>query len=273
MIIRKPCSLAMLYAVMALLLLSANSLAERPLRLATTTSTENSGLLKLLQPRFQQEAGIPLLISVVGSGRALQMGRAGEVDVILTHSPKAEQRFVADGYGLRRHAIMSNDFVLVGPASDSARVASSNGVNQALRRIASQQALFVSRGDNSGTHRKERKLWQQLDIDPHWQHWYQELGASMADTLAYCSEQQAYTLTDRGTWLARQHALSLALLYSGDPLLLNPYSAIAINPAKHPDTNHRGAQQFIDWLRSDRTRQLIGDFRINQQPLFKPSRH
>lgn len=243
---------------------------SQSLRLATTTSTENSGLLGLLLPQFTRDTGLSVTTSVVGSGRALQMGREGKVDVILSHSPNAEKRFVQEGYGIERQLVMTNDFVVVGPVKDPSAVGQSNSIQDALRRIAQGDTAFISRGDGSGTHRKEMALWASVPMEPHWRGWYQEFGDGMAATLAYTSRQQAYTLTDRGTWLARFPQLKLTLLYSGDPLLANPYAVIAVNPDKHPKVNHGAALTFINWLISPAVQRLIADFRVNNQPLFTP---
>lgn len=252
------------------LTLSSQVLHADTLRLATTTSTANSGLLDAILPEFQRLTGTEVQVIAVGTGAALRMGRDGDVDVLLVHAPKAEQDFVAQGYGEQRTGIMYNDFVLVGPAADPAGIRGHSDVAAAMRQIAEQQAIFISRGDDSGTHKKEKALWQQADLHPKGR-WYREAGQGMGKVLQISSETGGYTLTDRGTWLAYSSKVELELLLEGDKRLFNPYSVIQINPTRYADLNHPGAAAFRQWLVSAATQQLIADFRINNQPLFVPS--
>jgi len=242
----------------------------KPIRLATTTSTENSGLLNILMPAFEKDSGMQVHVIAVGTGKALRMGRDGDVDVMLVHAPAAEEEFVRQGHGLERHAIMYNDFVIVGPASDPVGIKGS-AVGDALQSLASGKGTFVSRGDNSGTHKKELSLWKDAGLVLEGI-WYREVGQGMGKVLQMASELQAYTLTDRGTWLALRHKLDLSLLVEGDKRLHNPYGMIAVNPKHHPDTNQRGANALIKWMISPKARKLIAAFKVDGQALFKPLR-
>lgn len=243
--------------------------SAQPLRLATTTSTENSGLLGYLLPAFEKRSGVSVHVIAVGTGKALRIARAGDVDVVMVHARPAEQRFVADGHGVRRREFMYNDFVMVGPANDPAKIAGADGVATALQRIATSGSRFVSRGDDSGTHKKELALWEMAGVKPH-RDWYVESGLSMGKVLQMASELDAYTLTDRGTWLAYRGNLELALLMQGDPPLFNPYGVIAVNPARHPHVNYAGATAFIDWLASPQGQDMIARYTVDGQALFHP---
>jgi tungstate transport system substrate-binding protein len=243
--------------------------AAQPLRLATTTSTENSGLLGYLLPAFEKHSGMSVQVIAVGTGNALRIARAGDVDVVMVHARTAEQRFVANGYGVDRREIMYNDFVVVGPGGDPAGIAESNGVVEALQRIAASGNRFVSRGDDSGTNKKELTLWQMAGVKPG-RGWYVESGLGMGKVLQMASELDAYTLTDRGTWLAYRGHLELALLLQGDPPLFNPYGVIAVNPERHPDVNYAGATALIDWLASPQGQTMIARYTVDGQVLFRP---
>ncbi len=239
------------------------------LRLATTTSTENSGLLAAILPDFEQKTGIEVHVIAVGTGKALRMGRDGDVDVVLVHARPAEEKFVAEGYGVERHPVMHNDFVIVGPADDPAGIAGSGDASSALKRIAAGQARFVSRGDDSGTHKKELSLWRAAGIVPQGR-WYLQAGQGMGKVLQMASEMQAYTMTDRGTWLAMRDKLDLKLLVEGDERLFNPYGIIAVNPARHPGVKYREANELIKWFTSEETKRKIAAFRIGGEQLFVP---
>ena len=240
------------------------------LRLATTTSTENSGLLQYLLPVFERESGCRVHVIAVGTGKALRMGRDGDVDVVLVHAPAAEQKFVDEGYGVKRIGVMYNDFVIVGPADDPASVNSSTSGIDALRKIAKSQATFISRGDDSGTNKKELSLWKDAGIQPQGD-WYREAGQGMGKVLQIAGELSAYTLTDRGTWLAYQGKSPLKIAYQGDPILFNPYGIIAVNPARYPDINNAGAQALIDWITSADGQKMIGSYMVAGSLLFTPS--
>ncbi len=239
-------------------------------RLATTTSTENSGLLNELLPRFKAATGFQVHVIVVGTGKALRMGRDGDVDLVLVHAPAAEQRFVDEGHGEQRLPVMFNDYVLVGPQEDPAGLAQAAGVADALGRIAASHSLFVSRGDDSGTHKKERALWKQADLKPAGG-WYRESGQGMGKVLQMADEMRAYTLTDRGTWLAYRDKSRLKVSYQGDEVLYNPYTIIKVSTSRYPKLNHQGAQALIAWIRGSEGQQAIAAFRKSGEQLFTPS--
>ncbi len=218
--------------------------------LATTTSTQDSGLLDVLVPAFEKQTGYVVKTISVGSGQAIALGRKGEADVLLVHSPEDEQKLVADGFGVNRRAVMHNDFVVVGPPSDPAKVRGAPSVAEGLRRIAAAGATFLSRGDSSGTHAREKGLWKATGFDPEGKPWYQQTGLGMGDTLNVAAEKAGYTLTDRGTFLARRRArpLALAVVVEKEPLLLNVYHVIEVSPARWPKVNAAGAKAFADFL-------------------------
>lgn len=259
------------YSICIVLSLFSQSIfANEPIRLATTTSTENSGLLSNILPFFEKKSGYKVHVIAVGTGKALELGRRGDVDVILVHAKNAELEFVNQGFGIKRFDVMYNDFVLVGPAEDPAQIKGKLQITQALSLIEAKNSMFISRGDNSGTHKKEKTLWQKTNLSPSG-YWYREIGQGMGKTLNIANELQAYTLVDRGTWLAYKDKVSLKLLVEGDPQLFNPYGIIAINPEKHQATNQSGANSLINWLTGSQGQQLVGNFKIAGKQLFKPS--
>ncbi|UCH53621.1 MAG: substrate-binding domain-containing protein [Pseudomonadota bacterium] len=244
--------------------------AEKPiLRLATTTSTENSGLLREILPTFEAETGYRVHVIAVGTGRALRMGRDGDVDIVLVHARADEEKFVAAGYGVERRDVMYNDFVILGPASDPAGIVGMADASLALARIAERGAPFISRGDESGTHRKEQALWQTAGQQPKGR-WYHSIGQGMEQALQMADELQAYVLTDRGTWQFLRKRLDLSVLVQGDTRLFNPYGVIAVNPARFPDANYRGALAFIEWLTSRAGQDRISAYQVNGNSLFFP---
>jgi tungstate transport system substrate-binding protein len=253
------------------LLLAAHTQAagEQALRMATTTSTENSGLFAVIQPIFEKALNIRVHLIAVGTGKALELARRGDVDVVLVHARPAEEAFIAAGYGDARHEIMYNDFVIVGPASDPAGVSGVHDVGKALQKIAAAAVVFVSRGDDSGTHKKELALWQQAGVEPVG-HWYRQVGQGMGKTLQISGEMDAYTLVDRGTWLAYRANSPLQLLVAGDPQLRNPYGIIAVSQAHYPEVNHNAAERLISWFESDQAHALIAGFRVEGEQLFYP---
>ncbi|UFS70569.1 substrate-binding domain-containing protein [Geomonas sp. RF6] len=248
--------------------------AQKTVILATTTSTQDSGLLDVLVPMFEKQTGYLVKTISVGSGQAMKMGEKGEADVLLVHSPDAEKKFMADGFGVDRQLVMHNDFVLLGPAADPARVKGSKTSADAFKKIASANALFLSRGDNSGTHAKEKGLWKGAGINPEGQKWYQQTGLGMGETLNVASEKGGYTISDRGTWLAlnKKKHLALTILVQGEPKLLNIYHVIEVNPAKWPKVNTAGAKAFGDFMLNKKTQDIIRTFGVKEfgNPLFFP---
>ena len=246
------------------------SATAAPLRLATTTSTQNSGLLDHLLPAFQARTGIEVQVIAVGTGRALRLGEAGDVDVVMVHAPQAERRFVASGAGTQRFPFMKNAFLLVGPPDDPAHLRGETDVVQALVRIARSGARFVSRGDDSGTHKKERALWQAAGLHPQGD-WYIEAGQGRGKVLQMAGELGAYTLTDQGTWLAYRDRVALEPLVGGDPRLDNPYAVIPVDPRRHPHVNHRAAMALVEWLRSPEGQRAIAAYRLHGRQAFVPT--
>lgn len=240
------------------------------IRLATTTSTDNSGLLGYLLPKFEADTGFRVHVIAVGTGKALRMGRDGDVDIMLIHAPGAEKIFINEGYDEQRYSVMYNDFVMVGPSNDSSSLGSSKDISEAMKKIADNDTLFVSRGDDSGTHKKEKSLWQTAGIIPAGK-WYREAGQGMGKVLQIAGELDAYALTDRGTWIAYESNSPLKIAFEKDPALNNPYSIIALGTKRYPDTNHAGAMALVKWIVSPAAQQLIGDFRINGKTLFIPA--
>ncbi len=241
--------------------------------LASTTSTEQSGLFGHLLPLFQRATGIAVKVVAVGSGQAIDMARRGDADVLLAHDRPAEERLVTEGFAIKRLPVMYNDFVLIGPAADPAR-ARGRDIVQALRQVRQQGALFISRGDRSGTHSAELRFWQLAQIEPAalgGAGAYRACGCGMGPALNMAASLDAYVLADRGTWLAFGNRAGLALLVEGDPRLFNPYGVMAVNPARHPHVRHAQAQQFVDWITGPAGQAAIAAFRIGGQPLFFPN--
>ncbi len=233
---------------------------QKSIILATTTSTQDSGLLDALLPVFEKKSGFLVKTIAVGSGQAIAMGARGEADVLLVHSPADEKKFMDEGSGLRRQLVMHNDFVVIGPAGDPAGIKTAAGAVEAFKKIAQAKALFISRGDKSGTHSKEKKIWESAGINPEGQSWYQQTGLGMGQTLGVAAEKKGYTLTDRGTYLAQQKTLGLPILSQGDKSLLNIYHVIEVSPQKWPKVNAAGAKAFADFLVEPATQKLIGAF-------------
>ncbi len=250
-------------------LLATAVVAGERLRLATTTSTDNSGLLAVLHPPFEQQMGVQVDVIAAGTGRALKLGENGDVDVVLVHAPAAERAFVAAGYGVKRLAVMHNDFVLLGPPADPARLRQSASVVAALQAVAEHGAVFISRGDDSGTHKKEQALWQQAGIVPAGR-WYLAAGQGMGAVLRMADDKLAYTLADRGTYLAFKTKLSLQIVRQGDADLFNPYHVIMVNPKKHPHVKYRLARRYIDFIRGEAGQAIIRQFTRTGEPLFIP---
>lgn len=236
--------------------------------LATTTSTQDSGLLDFILPHFEETYHATVEVVAVGSGEAIALGESGDADVLLVHSRNAELEFVASGNGLIRYDVMYNDFVIVGSSEDPAGIRGMTDVTAALQQIMDAGASFVSRGDNSGTHNKELALWNAMSITPEGD-WYISAGQGMGAVLGMSEELGAYTLTDRGTYLKRQmEGLTLEILVEGEPMLFNPYSVIPVHPEAHPDINAELGQAFAHWITSLETQELINSYTVNDKPLF-----
>ncbi len=250
-----------------------SSIDEKIIKLATTTSTENSGLLKYLLPKFEKDSGYTVHTIAVGTGKALRMGRDGDVDVLLVHAKKAEEKFMSEGHGEKRLGVMYNDFVIVGPKNDPAKLANIKTATKALEKIASSKSTFISRGDDSGTHKKELSLWKtaNINIKEKGGTWYREAGQGMGKVLQMAGEMEAYTITDRGTWLAYAGKLPLKIAFEGDSALFNPYGIIAVSSKKYPDLNTTGANKFIQWITSNKGQHLIGQFKVAGKVLFTPN--
>ena len=261
-----------IFAFLAGFALTATAAAEDFL-LASTTSTENSGLFAHLLPIFEARTGVKTRVIAVGTGQALRLARNGDADALLVHDAQAEKAFVAAGYGVDRRAIMYNDFVLVGPESDPAKVARGTDVAAALRKIAKHRAVFVSRGDDSGTHRAERRYWAAAGIDPTGASgtWYREAGAGMGATLNIASSMDAYAVADRATWFGFRNKGNLTILLEGDPRLFNQYGVIRVDPKRHPHVNESAARAFSDWLSSKAGQTAIAAFRVRGKQLFFPN--
>jgi tungstate transport system substrate-binding protein len=274
--IRRTCVAALLAAVAtAAAALTVPALgAEQPfIVVASTTSTEQSGLFPHLLPAFEKDTGIAVRVVAVGTGQALDIGRRGDADVVFVHDRAAEEKFIAEGEGVKRLPVMYNDFVLVGPAADPARIAGSKDILAALRKIAAAKAPFVSRADRSGTHAAELRYWKTagVDIDAAKGPWYRETGSGMGPALNTASAMDAYILADRGTWLSFRNRGTLEIVVEGDKRLFNQYGVMLVSPAKHPNVKANLGQKFVDWLLSLRGQAVIGDYKINGEQLFYPN--
>ena len=262
--------IAVIFSILAVLSAKA---VERTIILQSTTSTQNSGLFDYLLPKFTAQTGIKVNVVAVGTGQALKNGRNGDGDVLLVHAKPAEEKFIEQGYGTKRYDVMYNDFIIVGPLNDPAKLAGTKDVLLALKKIANANAIFVSRGDDSGTNKKELQLWKKtgIDISKHSGNWYRETGSGMGATLNVAAGMGAYTLTDRATWLSFKNKASLKILSQGDPLLFNQYGVILVNPAKHPTVKAKEGQTFIDWLRSKKGQDAIAAYKLKGEQLFFPN--
>lgn len=254
------------------MLLAPTTSAQQVIRMSTTTSTDNSGLLRFLLPKFESQSGIRIHVIAVGSGKALELARNGDVDLTLVHARELEDRFVAEGHGVGPRNVMVNDFLLVGPVSDPARIRGETDVLTALEKIVTRKAKFVSRGDNSGTDQREQAYWKEIRMKPSGRA-YVSAGLGMGEVLNMAGQLQAYTLTDRATYGAYRGGNDLAIAVEGDARMLNPYSIIAVNPAKYKDIKYDAAIKFIHWLTSSQGQNEIALFRVNGQQLFFPYAH
>ena len=268
-------SLVLILALcMAALFIStpASAAAQKNLILATTTSTQDTGLLDVLNPLFEKKTGFFVKTIAVGSGQAIAMGAKGEADVLLVHSSAAEKKYMAEGNGVSRKLVMHNDYVIVGPPSDPAGIKGMKSGAEAFKQIAAKGAVFMSRGDNSGTNAKEKDVWKAAGINPEGQKYYQQTGLGMGQTLAVAAEKKTYTLADRGTYLALKKNLGLDILVEGDKVLLNVYHVIDVNPAKFPKVNAPAAKAFVEFMVSKEVQDIIAKFGVDKygSPLFFP---
>jgi tungstate transport system substrate-binding protein len=240
---------------------------------ASTTSTEQSGLFSHLLPAFEKDTGIKVRVVALGTGQALDLARRGDADVVFVHDLAAEEKFLAEGFGVKRYPVMYNDFVVVGPKSDPAKVAGSKDILGALKKIADSQSTFVSRGDKSGTHAAELRYWKAagVDLDAKKGAWYKDTGSGMGPTLNTASSMNGYALTDRGTWLSFKNRGDLTILVEGDKRLFNQYGVMLVNPAKHPQVKKDLGQQFIDWLVSPKGQAAIAAYKVGGEQLFFPN--
>ena len=247
--------------------------ADKFIVVASTTSTEQSGLFGYLLPQFEKKTGIEVRVVALGTGQALDMARRGDADVVFVHDKAAEEKFVAEGHGVERKEVMYNDFILVGPKEDPAKVAGLKDITEALKKVEAAQAPFVSRGDKSGTHAAELRLWKLagIDIDKAKGPWYRDTGSGMGPALNTAASMNAYILADRGTWLSFKNRGDLSILVEGDKRLFNQYGVILVNPAKHPNVKKELGQQFIDWVVSPEGQQAIAGYQIGGQQLFFPN--
>ncbi len=237
---------------------------------ASTTSTEQSGLFSHITPKFTQATGIEVRVVAVGTGQAFAIARAGDADILFVHDTVGEEQFVAQGYGVERRDVMYNDFVIIGPAADPAGIADAATAVDAVQRIATVEAAFASRGDDSGTHRAEQRLWQRAGVEPAGR-WYRSLGSGMGPTLNTAAGMDAYVVADRGTWLNFHNRQNLVILFEGDPVLFNPYASVLINPERHPHIRHELALKWHKWLLSEEGQAAIAGFEIDGEPLFFPN--
>jgi tungstate transport system substrate-binding protein len=251
----------------------ASAADDKYITVASTTSTEASGLFGHILPMFTDETGIEVRVVAVGTGQAIDLARRGDADVLFVHHKPSEEEFVAAGFGVERHDVMYNDFVIVGPKSDPAGIEGMTSATQALDRIARAEAPFASRGDDSGTHKKELGLWQEAGVDATKAtgDWYRETGSGMGATLNTAAGMDAYALADRGTWLGFDNKQNLAILVEGDPRLFNQYGIILVSPEKHPHVKEEVGRTFIDWVLSDEGQEALGEFRIKGQQAFFPN--
>ncbi|MCB1785918.1 MAG: substrate-binding domain-containing protein [Gammaproteobacteria bacterium] len=247
--------------------------ADKSILLQSTTSTANSGLYDYILPMFTDKTGIRVNVVAVGTGQAIKNAQNGDGDVLLVHAKPAEEKFVAEGYGVERFDVMYNDFIIVGPPSDPAGVAGTQDAVAALKKIADGQAIFASRGDNSGTNKKEIALWKETGVDPKTGSgaWYRETGSGMGATLNAAVGMGAYTLTDRGTWISFKNKGDYQIAVEGDENLFNQYGVILVNPAKHPNVKQAEGQAFIDWILSDAGQNAIASYKLDGQQLFFPN--
>ena len=262
-------SIVILVGVALLLALAVGVHAETRLRMSTTTSTQNSGLLDVLLPPFEKANNCKVDVIAVGTGKALKLGSRGDVDVVFVHARKAEDKFVADGFGVDRKDVMHNDFVILGPKSDPDGLKKAKTAVEAFKLLAQGKADFISRGDDSGTNKKEKQLWKAAGITPKGK-WYIEAGQGMGAVLMMAFNKKAYTLADRGTYIAYEDKIDLVIVFQGDKALYNPYGIIAVNPKKFPKVNFKLAKKFIDYVTGPEGQKIIGNYKKKGKQLFFP---
>jgi len=273
MLLQRKTVLALVAAIGAAFFSVHTIAQEKSIVVASTTSTQDSGLFEYLLPIFQQKTGIAVRVIAQGTGQALDTGRRGDADVVFVHAKSAEEKFLAEGQGVKRNPVMYNDFVLIGPKSDPAGI-KGNDIAAALKKIKEKQASFVSRGDRSGTHIAELALWNRdagIDIDKEKGAWYKSIGQGMGAALNMASASNAYVLSDRGTWLSFKNRGDLQILVEGDKRLFNQYGVILVNPEKHPTVKKDLGQEFIDWLLSPEGQRAIANYKVNGEQLFYPN--
>ncbi len=262
-----------LLAALSCALISVAQAADSFITVASTTSTEQSGLFGFLLPAFEKQSGIAVHVVALGTGQALDVARRGDADVVFVHDPAAEQKFLAEGQGVVRQEVMYNDFVLIGPKDDPAQIGGGKDILPALRKIEAAHAPFVSRGDRSGTNAAELRLWKAagIDIDKAKGSWYRDTGSGMGPSLNTAAAMNAYLISDRGTWLNFKNRQNLVILVQGDNRLFNQYGVMLVNPAKHPNVKQEAGQKFIDWLVSPVGQKVISDYKIGGEQLFFPN--
>jgi len=263
-----------LVAIVCVLAVSPAPAQDKSIVVASTTSTQDSGLFGHILPLFKQKTGIVVKVVARGTGQALDTARRGDADVVFVHAREAEEKFIAEGFGAKRYSVMYNDFVIIGPKDDPASIKGSRNAAFALQTIKAKGAPFISRGDNSGTHIAEIKLWKDagIDIKKEAGPWYKSIGQGMGATLNVAAASGAYALSDRGTWISFKNKADLVIAVEGDKLLFNQYGVILVNPAKHPHVKKELGQQFIDWLISDEGQKAIADYKVNGEQVFWPQR-
>jgi len=257
-------------ALSALTLVAMGSAVARDIRMATTTSTDNSGLLKVLLPIYEAKCNCKVQVISVGSGKAMELGKNGDVDVVLVHARESEDKFIAEGHGVNRRDVMYNDFILVGPQSDPAGMKKQKSIIDAFRQLGAGKSRFISRGDNSGTDQMEKSYWKQADVVPKGA-WFVSAGLGMGEVLTMAGEMQGYTLSDRATYGAYRDKTGLEIVVAGDPKMFNPYGIIAVNPKKYPTINYDGAMDLIAWITAPEGQKAIAAFKVNGEQLFFPS--
>lgn len=268
---RRSWSAAFAAAFVVLAPLAPAGAADRFITVASTTSTENSGLFGHILPMFTKKTGIEVRVVAVGTGQAIRLAERGDADVLFVHHKPSEEKFVREGYGLERFAVMYNDYVVVGPKTDPAKIGGLKDAAAAFKKIAAAKSPFASRGDNSGTHKAELALWTQAGIDLKGAKWYRATGSGMGATLNTAAGMGAYALADRGTWISFKNKQDMEIVVEGDPALFNPYGVIAVNPAKHPYIKTKDGQAFVNWLVSAEGQGAIASFKLEGQQLFFPN--